>query len=43
VPDIVSTILAKALVMLLQALLTRLFLQFMRSGAYQGLQGAGAA
>jgi hypothetical protein len=43
VPDIVSTILAKALVMLLQALLTRLFLQLMRSGFSQGLQGAGAA
>jgi hypothetical protein len=41
VPDIVSTILAKALVMLLQALLTRLFLQFMRSGLYRDLRAAG--
>jgi hypothetical protein len=43
VPDIVSTVLAKALVMLLQALLTRLFLQFMRSGLARDLQVAGAA
>jgi hypothetical protein len=43
VPDLVSTILAKALVMLLEALLTRLFLQFMRSGLYRDLRAAGAA
>jgi hypothetical protein len=43
VPDIVTTILAKALVMVLQALLARLFLQFMRSGLYRDLQAAGAA
>jgi hypothetical protein len=41
VPDLVSTILAKALVMLLQALLARLFLQFMRSGLYRDLRAAG--
>jgi hypothetical protein len=41
-PDLVSTILAKALVMLLQALLARLFLQFMRSGLYRDLRSAGA-
>jgi hypothetical protein len=40
VPDLVSTILAKALVMLLQALLARLFVQFMRSGLYQDLRAA---
>jgi hypothetical protein len=43
VPDLVSTILAKALVMLLQALLARLFVQFMRSGLYRDLQTAGVA
>jgi hypothetical protein len=43
VPDLVSTILAKALVMLLEALLARLFLQFMRSGLYRDLRAAGAA
>jgi hypothetical protein len=42
-PDFVSTILAKALVMLVQALLVRLFLQFMRSGLYRDLQAAGVA
>ncbi|MDN3356955.1 hypothetical protein [Actinomadura sp. DC4] len=40
-PDIVTTILAKALVMALQALLARLFLQFMRSGLYRDLRAAG--
>jgi hypothetical protein len=43
VPDLVSTILAKALVMLLQALLARLFVQFMRSGLYRDLRTAGVA
>jgi hypothetical protein len=43
VPDLVSTILAKALVMLLEALLTRLFLQFTRSGFYRDLRTAGMA
>jgi hypothetical protein len=43
VPDIVSTILAKALVMLLEAILARLILQFMRSGLYRDLRAAGAA
>jgi hypothetical protein len=42
-PDLVSTILAKALVMLVQALLTRLFLQFMRSGPYRDLVAAAVA
>ncbi len=41
-PDLVSTILAKALVMLLEALLARLFLQLLRSGLYRDLQQAGA-
>jgi hypothetical protein len=43
VPDLVSTILAKALVMLLEALLARLIVQFMRSGLYRDLRAAGAA
>jgi hypothetical protein len=43
VPDLVSTILAKALVMLLQALLARLIVQFMRSGLYRDLRTAGVA
>jgi hypothetical protein len=43
VPDIVTTILAKALMMLLEALLARLFLQFMRSGLSRDLRAAGAA
>jgi hypothetical protein len=43
VPDLVSTILAKALVMLLQALLARLIIQFMRSGLYRDLRTAGVA
>lgn len=42
-PDLISTILAKTLVMLLQALLARLFLQFMRSGLYRDLRAAGVA
>jgi hypothetical protein len=42
-PDLVTTILAKALVMVLQALLARLFMQFMRSGLYRDLSAAGAA
>ncbi|MCW2861601.1 MAG: hypothetical protein JWP48_3309 [Actinoallomurus sp.] len=42
-PDLVSTILAKALVMLLQALLARLIVQFMRSGLYRDLRTAGVA
>jgi hypothetical protein len=43
VPDLVSTVLAKALVMLLQALLARLIIQFMRSGLYRDLRTAGVA
>jgi hypothetical protein len=42
-PDLVSTILAKALVMLLEALLARLFLQLTRSGLYQNIMSAGVA
>ncbi|HEY0539305.1 MAG TPA: hypothetical protein VGD53_13085 [Actinoallomurus sp.] len=42
-PDLVSTVLAKALVMLLQALLARLIIQFMRSGLYRDLRTAGVA
>jgi hypothetical protein len=42
-PDFVTTILAKALVMLLQALLTRLFLHLVRSEAYKRMVPAGAA
>lgn len=42
-PDLVTTILAKALVMLLEALLARLLLQFIRSGLYRDLRAAGAA
>jgi hypothetical protein len=42
-PDLVSTILAKALVMLLEALLARLFLQLTRSGLYRDMTSAGAA
>lgn len=36
-PDVVSTILAKALVMLLEALLTRLAVHFIRTGLYRQL------
>jgi hypothetical protein len=43
VPDLVSTILVKALVMLIEALLARLILQFMRSGLYRDLRAARAA
>lgn len=43
VPDIVTTVLAKALVMLLEALLARLVMQFMRSGLYRDLLTARAA
>ncbi|MGH3412129.1 MAG: hypothetical protein ACRDPH_03510 [Marmoricola sp.] len=42
-PDIVTTVLAKALVMFLEALLARLLLQFMRSGLYRDLLTAGVA
>ena len=42
-PDIVTTVLAKALVMLVEALLARLIMQFMRSGLYRDLLTAGAA
>jgi hypothetical protein len=42
VPDLVSTILAKALVMLIQALIARLFLQFMRGGSDRGLVAVAA-
>lgn len=40
-PEIVSTVLAKALVMLLEALIARLILRFMRSGLYRDLRTAG--
>lgn len=40
-PDIVSTILAKALIMLLEALLARLLVQLMRSGLRRDLRAAG--
>jgi hypothetical protein len=43
VPEFVSTILAKAAVMLLEALIARLILQFMRSGLYRDLQAVGVA
>jgi hypothetical protein len=43
VPDFVTTVLAKALVMLLEALLARLVMQFMRSGVYRDLVAGGAA
>jgi len=43
VPDIVTTVLAKALVMLLEALLARLVMQFMRSGLYRDLLTARVA
>jgi hypothetical protein len=43
VPELVSTILAKALVMLVEALIARLILQFIRSGLYRDLRAAGAA
>ena len=39
-PELVSTVLAKALVMLLEALLTRLFLHLIRTGAYRQLWAA---
>lgn len=42
VPDLVSTILAKALVMLIEALVSRLIMQFMRSGPARDLRPAGA-
>ncbi|MCW2946143.1 MAG: hypothetical protein JWR24_2860 [Actinoallomurus sp.] len=42
-PDLVSTIVAKALVMLIEALLTRLFLQLTRSGLYRAPRTAGMA
>jgi hypothetical protein len=40
VPELVSTILAKALVMLVEALIARLILQFFRSGLYRDLRAA---
>jgi hypothetical protein len=43
VPDLVSTILAKALVMLVEALLARLFLHLIGSRRYRGAMPAGAA
>jgi hypothetical protein len=39
-PDLVSTVLAKALVMLLEALATRLVLHLVRTGMYRQLQAA---
>lgn len=36
-PDVVSTVLAKALVMLVEALLTRLALHLIRTGMYRRL------
>ena len=39
-PDLVSTVLAKALVMLVQALLARIFLYFLRSGTYSSYWAA---
>ena len=43
VPDIVTTVLAKAFVMLLEALLARLVMQFLRSGMYRDMLAPGAA
>jgi hypothetical protein len=43
VPELLTTVLAKALVMLVEALLTRLFIQLMRSGFYRDLRAAGVA
>jgi hypothetical protein len=43
VPEILSTILAKALVMIVQALLTKLVIQLLRSGLYRDLRSAAAA
>ena len=42
-PDLISTILAKVLVMLVEALLARLFLHLIRSRTYRGAMPAGAA
>ncbi|GAA4636459.1 hypothetical protein GCM10023196_086300 [Actinoallomurus vinaceus] len=39
-PDIVSAVLAKALVMLLEALLTRLALYLIRTGMFQQIMAA---
>jgi hypothetical protein len=42
-PDLVSTILAKALVMLVQALLARLFMHLLRTGvSYSGVVAVAA-
>ncbi len=41
-PDLVSTVLAKALVMLVQALLARLFLHLLRAGSYSGVVAVAA-
>jgi hypothetical protein len=43
VPDLISTILAKVLVILVEALLARLFLHLIRSRTYRGAMPAGAA
>jgi hypothetical protein len=43
VPELLSTVLAKALVMLIEALLARLFMQLIRSGFYRDLRMAGVA
>lgn len=40
--DIISTILAKALVMVIEALIARLIIQLMRSGLSRNLRVAGA-
>jgi hypothetical protein len=42
-PDFVTTILAKALVMLVEALVTRLVVQMMRTSAYRRLPQPAAA
>jgi hypothetical protein len=39
-PDLVTTVLAKALVMLLEALITRLALHLVRTGMYRQLWAA---
>lgn len=41
-PDLLSAILAKALVMLVQALLARLFLYLLRAGSYGGAMAMAA-
>jgi hypothetical protein len=42
VPDLVSTVLAKALVMLIEALVARMILHLLRSGLSRRLAGASA-